>query len=142
MFYHFGKDTQFWAGHYGSKFTNANVQLFYPNDTSKDHVIGLHSQESLHEDCKQINNCQSPIYQFDRFFHSAVKKYKTKYLIWWIIYLFDEEFHQRKGLVLIPQKNQEQQHKWILISKVLQIWEAVIKAVSKNFFCCENFLFF
>ncbi|XP_044730083.1 F-box only protein 6-like isoform X1 [Chrysoperla carnea] len=89
FFHYIGKDTQFWAGHYGSKFTNANVQLLLPGDTSKDHLIDLHSQQSYHEQCgcgcndsdcrQQKNDCQSLMYMFDKTLIAAVQKYKDEY---------------------------------------------------------------
>ena len=34
-FYHGGKDTQFWAGHYGSKMSGACVKLMIPLPASR-----------------------------------------------------------------------------------------------------------
>jgi len=34
-FYHGGMDTQFWAGHYGSKMSGASVKLIIPPPSSR-----------------------------------------------------------------------------------------------------------
>ena len=46
-YFHGGKDTQFWAGHYGVKMTLSTVRLDLKNTAGpeKQAELGLHSQE-------------------------------------------------------------------------------------------------
>lgn len=65
-------------GYCGTKFTNANVQLFYPDDIHLEKEIEVYSQEPYHERCKQ--HCKFLCMDYIPNYSTNKNNYKKKYL--------------------------------------------------------------